>query len=209
MVFRPKVCSAVMRHGQNRTADLLRNAFLAFFLMGAQTSPQRPDQPVVLPTRDVDITYRITRPQQPALTERRRWLASERLQRVDVNGGTTIFDRNRGEFTLLNPSTHTYRKFEGTPRMPRAPGKDVALKPGSDAVIAGLHCTDWSWIDQGDDETHTACLTADGVMLRLVIGGTTIMQARSVTYAKQPPEIFQVPSGYLPGLAPDGGFSPD
>ena len=127
MVFRPKVCSAVMRHGQNRTADLLRNAFLAFFLMGAQTSPQRPDQPVVLPTRDVDITYRITRP-QPALTERRRWLASERLQRVDMNGGTTIFDRNRGEFTLLNPSTHTHRKFEGTPRMPRAPGKDVALK---------------------------------------------------------------------------------
>jgi hypothetical protein len=207
MVFSPKPCSAASE--QNRIVYVLRNALLALFLIGAQTSPQGPDQPAVLPTRDVDITYRITRPQQPALTERRRWLASEHLQRVDVNGGTTIFDHKRGEFTLLNPSTHTYRKFEGTPRMPRAPGKDVALKRGSDAVIAGLHCTDWSWIDHGDDETPTACLTADGVMLRLVIGGTTIMQARSVTYAKQPPEVFQVPSGYLPGLAPEGGFSPD
>jgi hypothetical protein len=93
--------------------------------------------------------------------------------------------------------------------MPRAPSRDARLKRGGDAVIAGLHCTDWSWIDEGDDETHVACLTVDGVMLRLVIGGTTIMQARSVTYAKQPPEVFQVPSGYLPGLTPEGGSSPD
>jgi hypothetical protein len=95
---------------KNQIADLLRRAPLAFLLMGAQT-PEHPDQPVVLPTRDVDITYRITRPQQPALTERRRWLASDHLQRVDVSGGTTIFDRNRGEFTLLDPSTHTYRRY--------------------------------------------------------------------------------------------------
>ena len=40
-------------------------------------------QPEVLPTRDVDISYQITRPNQPTIVERRRWLANEHLQRVD------------------------------------------------------------------------------------------------------------------------------
>ena len=34
------------------------------------------------PTRDVDITYRITRPGLPVIIERRRWWASHHLRRV-------------------------------------------------------------------------------------------------------------------------------
>ena len=162
------------------------------------------EQPQVMPTRDVDITYQITRPNQPPTTNRRRWLASEHLQRVDgADKSTTIFDRNKEEFTLLNPGNRTYRKFEGVPRIPIAPEKGVALKRGGEAVVAGLHCVDWLWTV--DIETHTACLTADGVMLRLVIDGKTVMQARSVSYGAQPPRLFEVPPGYEPALAPEGG----
>ena len=69
--------------------------------------------------------------------------------------------------------------------------------------IAGLNCIDWSWMD--DTEMHIACLTPDGVLLRLVINGQIVAKARSVLYAPQPPELFEVPPGYEPALALGGG----
>ena len=78
----------------------------------------------------------------------------------------------------------------------------MVLKRGGETVIAGLHCVDWSWTDEV--EMHTICATADGVPLRLVVDGATIMQARSVSYGKQAAELFQVPSNYSPALAPEG-----
>jgi len=48
-------------------------------------------------------------------------------------------------------------------------------------------------------------LTPDGVMLRLVVDGKTVMQALSVKYGRQPPELFRVPPDYTPALAPEGG----
>jgi hypothetical protein len=170
-------------------------------------SPLRSEeqQPQTTPTRDVDIIYQITRPGQPMIVERRRWLASEQLRRVDgPDKSATIFDPNRGEFTLLNAANHTYRKLEGLPRKPMAPQKGTTLKRGSESKIAGLSCIDWSWMD--DTETHTACLTPDGVLLRVVIDGQIVMQARSVLYAAQSPELFKVPPGYEPALAPEGGL---
>ena len=57
-------------------------------------------QPQTAPTRDVDVTYQITRPDQPVILERRRWLASQHLRRVDgPNKSATIFDQSSGELT--------------------------------------------------------------------------------------------------------------
>jgi hypothetical protein len=47
-------------------------------------------------------------------------------------------------------------------------------------------------------------LTPDGVLLRLVVDGNTVMQARSVSYARQPAKLFQLPPDYTPGLAQGG-----
>lgn len=169
-------------------------------------SPIRADEaPQLLPTRDVDITYDVTRPQQPKIRERVRWLADEHLERVDgPDKSTTIFDRRTHEITLLVPANHTYRKLDGVARRPPEPAAGAELKRGDDAVVAGMHCTDWSWT--GDDVVvRAACITPDGVMLRLVVDGNTIMQARSVHYAPQRAELFQVPPDYAPALAPEGG----
>jgi len=46
--------------------------------LGAEEQPQS-----LLPTRDVDISYRSTRPDQPTIVERRRWSASDRLVRSE------------------------------------------------------------------------------------------------------------------------------
>lgn len=161
-------------------------------------------QPQTAPTRDVDITYQITRPGLPVITDRRRWLANQHLRRVDdSNGSATIFDLSRGEITLLNASNRTYRMLQGAAKKRMSPPEGIELKRGGEFTIAGVACTDWSWMD--DVELHAACLTEDGVLLRLVIDDLIVAQALTVLYAPQPSELFEVPPGYEPALAPQGG----
>jgi hypothetical protein len=183
----------------------LRIALVAVALIGAPEVLRADErQPQVIPTRDVDIRYRITRPDQPATISRRRWLAGEHLERVDgPDKSATIFDRNKQEFTLLNPSNRTFLKLEGLPRIPMAPQSGTPLRQGNESKIAGLNCVDWSWTV--DTETRVACLTSDGVLLRLVVDGKTVMQAISVKYGRQAADLFQVPAGYQPAIAPEGG----
>ena len=118
-----------------------------------------------------------------------RWSAGEHLERVDGPGkSATIFDRDAKEITLLTPASRTYRKLEGAPRRPMEPEKGAVLKRGAESVMAELHCIDWSWTE--DVETHTVCATPDGVMLRLVVDGKTVVEARSVSYGPQRAELF-------------------
>ena len=98
-------------------------AALAALLLGSSLRAQE-QPPQELPTRDVDISYQITRPQQPTIMQRRRWLASEHLVRVDGAGkSATIYDRNAREITVLNLANRTYLKLEGAPRLPLDPEK--------------------------------------------------------------------------------------
>jgi hypothetical protein len=171
------------------------------------TSAWAEERPQLLPTRDVDITYDVTRSQRPKVRERVRWLAGEHLERAESSGRSiTIFDRNAHEVTLLIPANRTYRKLDGAPRRRSEPDPDAVLKRGSGAAIAGLSCTEWSWTE--DVETHTICATADGVMLRLIVDGLIVIEARTVTYAPQRAALFRVPPDYTPALAPDGGAEP-
>ncbi len=72
-----------------------------------------------MPTRDVDITYKITRPTQPPVTHRVRWSAAELLERIDgPNRSTSILNHRNNEVTLLNGANHTFLKLESTPRQP-------------------------------------------------------------------------------------------
>ena len=91
----------------------------------------------------------------------------------------------------------------GTARRPLEPDPAASLKRGNEFVVAGLRCTDWIWTE--DVETHSVCATADGVLLRHVVDGQTVMEAHSVNYGRQAPELFEVPKDYAPALAPEGG----
>ena len=139
-------------------------ALLAILLAGP--TPRAEEHPQLLPTRDVDITYDVTRPlQAKKIRERVRWLAGGHLERIDgPDRSTTILDHNANEVTLLTPARRTYSKLAGAPRRPLDPEPGTALKRGDEATVAGLRCVDWSWTE--DVETHTACATADGVLLR-------------------------------------------
>jgi len=165
------------------------------------------EKPQLLPTRDVDIIYDVTRPPRLKIRERVRWLAGEHLERVDgPDRSATIFNRGTNEITLLSAAKRTYTKLEGAPRRLLDPQLGAELKRGNEAIVAGLQCIDWSWTE--DVETHTVCTTADGVVLRLIVDGKTVIEARSVNYAPQKPGLFQVPPDYTPALAPDGAAEP-
>ncbi len=175
-------------------------ASAAIVVLLAVPPPLRAEEkPQLLPTRDVDITYKVTRPRQRAITERVRWSAAVHLERIDgPHRSTSILDREAQEVTLLNGAARTYSKIDGTPRQPSEPDKDAVLKRGGEAVVARQRCVEWSWTE--DDETHTICVTMDGVLLRLVVNSQTVMEARSVSYRPQPPELFRVPTNYAPAL---------
>jgi hypothetical protein len=134
----------------------------------ASISRSGEQQPQTAPTRDVDITYRMTQPGLPVTMQRRRWLAGRHLRRVDgPDKSATIFDQSSGELTLLNPTNQTYLTLKGPAAKRMSPEGGTILKRGGESEIAGQNCIDWSWIDE--TEMHTACLTPDGVLLRLII----------------------------------------
>ena len=177
-------------------------AMAAFALLLAGLPVPAEERPQLFPTRDVDITYDVMRPQEPKYSERVRWLATEGLERIDgPDKSTTIFNRHEREITLVSPKNRTYRKLDGEQGRPPTPAADAPLKRGDEAVIAGLHCVDWSWSDEV--QMNTVCATSDGVLLRHAIDGQTVRQAKSVRYAAQAADLFQVPPDYAPALAPE------
>jgi hypothetical protein len=179
-------------------------AAIALLLAGSVQAEERPQ---LRPTRDVDISYSIIQPNGSKIRERVRWSAGQQLERVDgPDRSISIFDRSSGEITLLVPGSRTYRKLEGTPRGPIEPGKDAVLTRGAESKVAGLRCTDWSWTDNG--EKRTLCATPDGVLLRRINDGKVVAQAVSVTYRQQRADLFEIPKGYTPALAPEGGIEP-
>src|SRR6516165_8304550 len=99
-------------------------AVLASLLVGPAA---RAEPPQLLPMRDVDITYDVMLPSQPRVRERVRWLAAERLERVDgPHNSTTIFNRRTREITILT-ANRTFRHLD-MPRQPQEPAPEVTLK---------------------------------------------------------------------------------
>ena len=44
-------------------------------------------------------------------------------------------------------------------------------------------------------DTRTVCITADGVLLRFLVNGQIVSEARSVNYSPQSADLFHAPSG--------------
>lgn len=118
-----------------------------------------------------------------------------------------VVNENSGETMLMWP------EGEGAPKiatkmskndfgaMAGALGVDAAdqaraIKTGTDR-IAGETCGVYE-IAAGGDETApgSACVTRDGILLRAISGGQTVMQAKSIERGAQDPAQFAPPEGY-------------
>ena len=153
--------------------------------------------PATIPSRDVDVTYRMTVPGH-VMTQRMRWDVADHKLRVDPPsaGFYMVMDYGKHEVSMVQEQARRVLQAQGVGlSIPGTdPGSGAFVRAG-EATIAGLSCTDWQTKDAAGQPTEV-CLTADGVLLRATIGGHTAMVAQTVEYAAQPASVFALPAGW-------------
>ena len=76
------------------------------------------------------------------------------------------------------------------------PAREASAKMTGTDNVAGMPCAVWEF-SVGDGETPgSACVTRDGIPLRVVSGGQTVMLAKSIERGPQDPSLFAPPAGY-------------
>lgn len=156
----------------------------------AQALAQPVDQPAVLPTRDVDITYR----SDPAggVEQRSRFSVAEQRTRLDMPtpGLFSIMDYRTRTMAIVSEPDRKVLETTGA-----APARPVVYQRRGPDQVTGLPCTEWEATDSVGQPAVT-CFTPDGVMLRVRRGPQVLATATRVEYAPQPVALFQVPRNF-------------
>jgi hypothetical protein len=177
-------------------------AILALGLWGA-AFPAFADQPLLRPSRDVDITYRATggglQLDGRRLEQRVRWLTASQTMRIDPPspGLFVIIDYVARRMSVVREANRSVIEMaapEGTTGVAGKLSTGSFVRRGEDAV-AGLACTAWETRDR-DGRPTLVCITADGVLLRAGAEGQTLVSAVSVQYGPQDPTAFRIPADY-------------
>eukprot|EP01037_Dinobryon_pediforme_P005243 gene5243-5295_t len=154
------------------------------------------DRPLTQPTRDVDVIYMVAGPSTP-LAQRMRWGITAGKLRVDPPSA--------GMYVIIDTASHSMQAVREGDRsvvtMGAGPGALPGVTPGGSfvkrggATIAGLACTQWETRDT-TGRNVLACLTADGVLLRVEADGLVLLEALTVDFAPLPEAVFRVPADY-------------
>ncbi len=167
--------------------------------------------PPFLPQQDVDVSYALTTPGQPAQDYQMQYDAAGRLARVESPQGIYILaDLATGQAQVVVPAlraTVQAPDFSAlTGMIANADGaRFTPLGPG---LYAGLACEKYLVLNaQG---SGTACLTPQGVVLHFNgqdPHGSAQVTALSVTFAPQPAQDFTPPQGYSAINLPPGALA--
>ena len=164
----------------------------------ALPTPCLAEAPIVQPTRDVDVTYKVpvAGGNDMAILQRLRFSASLRRQRVDLptSGNWMMLDFATKQMAMVREESHEIVDLPA-PDNAGQPGGGAAFTRVGQARVAGLDCTEWNTRDTRGQET-VACYTADGVLLRARNENAVLMEAVDVKYAPQGAEVFALPAGY-------------
>ncbi|MGH7077453.1 MAG: hypothetical protein ACREFU_05075 [Acetobacteraceae bacterium] len=179
-------------------------AVLLLAQLAAPTLAVQAEQPPALqPTRDVSVTYRISRAGEASDVERIQVSYADHDQRVRLEFfsrltkkaiGAIIYDATANHVLTLVPAQGVYYEVPATGRA--NPGvllsdKMRYIRAGS-ATVAGLSCTEWQ-VTNGRDFQGTACITADGVALRATRSkpDQESLEAVLVRYGTPPDALFE------------------
>lgn len=197
-----------MRHGsacgpRGAGGGALAGWLAAGLLLAAPAVAQ--ERPVLRPTRDVDVTYMMARPDPGGgwtmLTERLRWAVGAGRLRIDppTPGLWLVVDLASRQVATVQESHK--RVLDGpAPTLPGEGGQGPYERRGPDRV-GELACTNWALRD-ATGTPALACLTDDGVLLRAAAGGRVLLEALEVRYAPQPAALFALPADYRREPAP-------
>jgi hypothetical protein len=172
----------------------------------AVASPARTwAQPLILPLRDVAVEYRSSGMMPGpagdlANTVMVRFTSDLGRLRIDGPYGRfyAILDIDAARLIVVMPEQRVYVDQPADPEMMAVfQATDTEFRRVGADVVAGLPCT--AYDAAINDRTGQVCLTDDGVLLRARIAGLDHrpeLDALSVTYARQPSRMFEVPAGY-------------
>jgi hypothetical protein len=184
---------------------------LVLLALGA-TSAEADTNPPILPTQDVAVSYNLATPGRADQTYLLEYSAAGQLARITNPNPGTVFLVNlpAGTAQLVVPMLHAIVEAPDLSAITQqissaASARFTALGPGD---YAGRPCEKYLILNaQG---TATACLTPDGVALYVHgqdANGSATVTATSVTYAPQPPNDFQPPSGFSQITLPPGALA--
>ena len=177
------------------------------------------DRPLVQPSRDVVVTYRVEGaaaqlvpqlvPGGAPGTLRLSWDAAGQRLRAEAEGRTQalLVDTRSRAARLMDTSLRTAFTLpvRGRDMQPLSLEGARLTRSGAETV-AGLACT--AYAAQSSRGEGTVCLTADGVALR----GTGEVDRKqgsftaiTVAYGPLPAALFQVPRGYMQLNMPNAG----
>lgn len=180
---------------------MIRAALALLLLAGTAAAQERPP---TVPTRDVDVTYRMGA--GAAMEQRTRWQAAERRMRIDAPtpGVYMIVDYASRRMSMVSDADRGVLELEakaGPLPGQTADGTGAGFVRGGTAQIAGFACTEWQTRDSQGAGT-TACITDDGVLLRARQGDQVLAEASRVAYEPADPGAFRVPDGYSRATRP-------
>jgi len=164
------------------------------------------DAPPTLPTRDVVVTYRVGGDGQDTSGRKVRltFIGVDARVRLDMFAFpqaqspylTLLYDRPGGRYLTLGYAQRAIVPTEaGAAFNPgRLLSTELRYTRQDAATVLDLACTNWAFSD-ADNGEGTACVTDDGVVLRLSRTGkqATRMEATSVEYGTAPDSLFVPP----------------
>lgn len=178
---------------------------VALLFAMAVGSAQAQERPVISPTRDVDVTYRVPQPASasaPArvLQQRMRYTAASSRQRIDppTSDLYVIMDFATRRMYTIRPSE---RMSLDMPTPATVGASTAPFTRRGEARVAGVGCTEWLTRDATGEATEV-CITPDGVLLRAAAAGRLLVEAASVRYEAQDASVFVVPEGFKHITAP-------
>jgi hypothetical protein len=203
----------------------MQSTFIAASALLLLGNPARPaaaqDRPVLLPSRDVAVTYRVERDGQP-LRIRLAWSSVLRALRAEAEpgapasiggiplppGSRVIIDRGAGQAFAVQESTGLTVDLPQLASRAEVSERDLlsaqARREGVDRV-AGLPCTVWRLLPRSAPPKRRpirVCVTGDGVPLRAQEEGSrNTAEAVSVHYGLQDQALFRQPQDGLGGEA--------
>lgn len=193
----------------------MRPNLMFLIMLTAAVPALAQDRPLILPIRDVAVEYHTTgMVPGPAgdltTTVMARFASNRRLLRVDGAYGQfyAIVDVEAGTMAIVMPEQHLYVEQPADPTIIALLQGPGLRRIGTDTV-AGLPCT--AYDAEVNDRAGQVCLTDDGVLLRAKIADRDRqpeLDAISVTYARQPERMFEIPLGFHQLSIPDLPYGP-
>ncbi len=179
----------------------------------AQAPANAPDRPLMMPTREASVLYRMTKAGTVPVEVRITTRAGGTPMRVDMPDNTyMLVDQTARSMAMVVPSEQMVMELpfkDGAQAQFQLNERMRFTRKGADTV-ATVHCTTWDVVV--DKARGVLCISDDGILLRSSgqdeAGQRSLIEAVSVSFALAPTSDFVPPADFDHMVATPNGPAP-